>query len=149
HLLEEIASTFTSNIRELEGALIRLHAFSSLTGQSLDRRTVSSVLLPAGSRTEKPILTVETVIQAVAREYRLESGQLKSSKRSQDLTLPRHIAMYLAYEMVNLSFPRIGEAFGNRKHTSAIYAHSRIKELLITDRDVSAAISRIKSNLEN
>ncbi len=149
HLLEEIANTFTSNIRELEGALIRLNAFASLTGQSLDRRTINSVLLPANSRKARPVLSVETVIQAVAREYRLEPIQLKSAKRSKDLTLPRHIAMFLAYEMINLSYPRIGEAFGNRKHTSAIYAHTRIKELLIDDRDVSAAVSRIKANLEN
>ena len=147
NILNHIAGSFTTNIRELEGALIRVHAYASLTGDQVDSNSLNNLLLPQTPGKEKPVLTIDSVIQTVASTYRVEPSELKSKKRSQDLTLPRHIAMYLAYELLKMSYPRIGEAFGNRKHTSAIYACSRIKDLSAKDTKVATTISQIRQQL--
>src|SRR6202042_2568860 len=105
-------------------ALIRLNAFASLTGSPLSIKSASEVLQPGKSAaSSKPLLTVDQIIETVGAHYRIEGSEIRSSKRSQDLALPRHVAMYLAHEVMQMSFPRIGLAFGNRKHTSALYAH--------------------------
>ena len=146
-ILNHIAASFTTNIRELEGALIRVHAYASLTGDHVDSSSLNNLLMPSTPGKEKPVVTIDTVIQTVASTYRVEPSELKSKKRSQDLTLPRHVAMYLAYELLEMSYPRIGEAFGNRKHTSAIYAYSRIKDLSAKDTKVQTAIAQIRQQL--
>ncbi len=145
--LEHIASQFTNNIRELEGALIRVNAFASFTGERIDELALHNLLTPHGTPEQKPSLTIDGVINAVAKHYKVEPADLKSARRSQDLTLPRHIAMYLGYELMNLSFPRIGEAFGNRKHTSVLYAHSRIKEMIAGTPAVASSVATIKRAL--
>ena len=146
-ILNYIASTFTTNIRELEGALIRVHAYCSLTGDTVEPSSLNNILLPSSPNKEKAVLTIEKILDTVCSLYRVEPSELKSKKRSQDLTLPRHVAMYLAYELLEMSYPRIGEAFGNRKHTSAIYAHSRIKDLLAKDSKLATSISQIRQQL--
>lgn len=146
-ILEYIASLFTNNIRELEGALIRSHAYANLTGETLTVNALAGMLQPTTPSRPKVTLTCDRIIDTVAAHYRVESSELRSAKRSQDLALPRHIAMYLAHDMINMSFPRIGEAFGNRKHTSALYAHSRIKELVTKDPGLSQSIKQITQQL--
>jgi chromosomal replication initiator protein len=146
-VLEYIASIVTNNIRELEGALIRSNAYANLTGQPLTVSTISSILEPEGPAKPKPSITVDMIIEAVASHYRLETSEIKSSKRSADLALPRHVAIYLAHEVLEMSFPRIGESFGNRKHTTAIYAYRRIKDALSEDRQLAAAVSQIQRQL--
>ena len=148
-VLEQIASTFTSNIRELEGALTKIHAYASLTGETMTSSFAQSILQPFGSNKKQRVLTVEDIIEAVASQYKLEAGQLKSSTRTKNLTLPRHVAMYLAHELADLSFPVIGQAFGGKAHTSAIYACDRIKKLIESDSNVRDAISRIKRTLQS
>ena len=146
--LEYIASVFTTNIRELEGALIRANAYSSLTGEALTVQSLAGMLQPTVPNNKpRATITIDRIIQTVASHYRVEPSELRSAKRSQDLTLPRHIAMYLAHELIKMSFPRIGEAFGNRKHTSALYAHSRIKEALPKDPNLAQAVKQIQGQL--
>jgi len=147
--LNHIASLFTTNIRELEGALIRVNAYANLTGQKVDQHSLHTLLTPHGTPVSKPSLTVETIIKAVAEHYKLDPVDLKGKSRAGDLTTPRHIAMHLAHDLMSLSFPRIGQAFGNRKHTSAIYANNKVKELLVGDPAVAAAVSQIKRQLGN
>lgn len=148
-VLDYIANTFTNNIRELEGALLRAHAFASLTGESLTPSTVAQVLQPGGQRKEKTPITIERLIDTVSAYYRVEPSDLKSAKRSQDLTVPRHIAMYLAHEIMSLSFPRVGQNFGNRKHTSALYAYDKVKTAISEDPAVAQAIREITRQLGN
>ncbi|MCA9803407.1 MAG: chromosomal replication initiator protein DnaA [Cyanobacteria bacterium HKST-UBA02] len=148
-ILDQIASSITTNIRELEGALIRVHAYSSLTGGDTDPSMLRHMLSPSKPLSESQPVTIESLIATVASTYNLEPAELKSSKRSQDLTLPRHIAMYLAHEDLGISYPRIGEAFGNRKHTSALYAHSRIKDLLAKDSKLVSMIASIRQKMGN
>lgn len=146
--LEYIASVFTSNIRELEGALIRANAYCSLTGEALTVSSLAGMLQPSvPSNKPKVTLTIDRIIQTVSNFFRVEPSELRSAKRSQDLALPRHVAMYLAHELIQMSFPRIGQAFGNRKHTSALYAHSRIKELLPKDPNLAQSVKQITGQL--
>ncbi|MCC6977643.1 MAG: chromosomal replication initiator protein DnaA [Candidatus Melainabacteria bacterium] len=146
-LIEIIASMFTNNIRELEGALIRAHAYTSLTGAELNSRDLIALLKPEAATEPKKQITLELILDTVAEAYRVEPSELRSAKRSQDLALPRHIAMYLAHELIQMSFPRIGTAFGNRKHTSAIYAYDKIKTAIESESDLSDAIRKIRHKL--
>lgn len=146
-VLEYIATVFTTNIRELEGALTRANAYAQLGGGLLTVRAIAEVLQPGVKTQAKPAMTVDKIIETVASHYRVEASELRSAKRSQDLALPRHVAMYLAHELIQLSFPRIGDAFGKRKHTSAIYAHSRIKEQMLEDANLASAVRQISQQL--
>jgi chromosomal replication initiator protein len=148
--LEYIASIFTTNIRELEGALIRAHAYASLAGSALTPSVLAGILQPVGpAQKTKITLTIEKITDVVASYYRVESSELRSSKRSQDLAVPRHVAMYLAHELGQLSFPRIGQFYGNRKHTSVLYAHGKVKEQLASDHNLGQTIQQIKQQLLN
>lgn len=147
-MLRFIADSFSGSIRELEGALLRAHAYTNLTGAAPHASVLKDVLLPGAHRKEKRVVTVDHIIDAVASYYHVEPVELRSSKRSQDLAVPRHIAMYLAHNLISLSFPRIGTAFGNRKHSSVVYAHDKIKKSLDTDPEISEAVRRISRLLE-
>jgi chromosomal replication initiator protein len=146
-VLEYIASAFVNNIRELEGALLRAHAYASLTGATLNLQTAASVLQIGTPISNKPNLNVENIIGAVAAHYRVETSDLRSKKRSQDLALPRHVAMYLAHDLLSMSHSRIGECFGDRAHTSVIYAINKIKEEMATDVQLSHAIQQLRRQL--
>jgi chromosomal replication initiator protein len=112
-LLQHIASLFTTNIRELEGALIRANAYANLTGTELSVSSLSSILQPVGPARPKANLTLDLIIETVAEHFQIEPSEMRSVKRSHDLALPRHVAMYLAHEMMQMSFPRIGQAFAS------------------------------------
>jgi chromosomal replication initiator protein len=146
-VLQYIASIFSTNIRELEGALIRAHAFAKMMGSDLTVAALQEIIHPNEPSRPKLDLTLDLIIEAVAEHYRIEESEMRSTKRSQDLALPRHVAMYLAHELIQLSFPRIGQAFANRKHTSALYAYSRIKEALPKDPELAAAVKTITRKL--
>lgn len=146
-VLEFIASTSTKNIREMEGALISAYAYSNLMGAPMDLKTVQDALQRGGAPIKKSVLSLETIINAVADAYKVEPSELRSSKRSQDITIARHVAMYLSYEIGKFSYPRIGEAFGNRKHTSILYAYQRIEKLINEDPELSSMVSMISKKL--
>jgi chromosomal replication initiator protein len=150
-ILEYIASNFTNNIRELEGALLRVHAYASLTGSEMSLSSAMSILQTGAENKNKsrPKLTIEQILDVVASYYKLETSDLKSPKRSQDLTWPRHVAMYLAHELLSMSFPRIGEVFGNRKHTSALYAYDKVREKLAQDKLLAETVKQISRQLSN
>ncbi len=148
-VLEYIASTKTNNIRELEGALISSYAYSNLMGTALDLSAVQSALNRGGTPVKKKVLSLEFIINTVADAYKVEPSELRSSKRSQDITIARHVAMYLAYDIGKFSFPRIGEGFGNRKHSSVFYAHNRIQELLKADTELASMVSMISKKLSS
>ena len=148
-VVEYIASVFVNNIRELEGALLRAHAYSNMTGTVLSVKSLASILAPVSPSHTPANITLESIIEIVSQHYRIEPSEMRSAKRSQDLALPRHIAMYLAHELIQLSFPRIGQAFANRKHTSALYAHSRIKQALHDDPAVVEAVNQIIRKLNS
>ena len=148
-VLEYIASIFTTNVRELQGALNRIICYSQLTKSPVSTRTATQIFQPESSTRPKVILTIEKIIDTVAAHYHVEPSELRSEKRSQDLALPRHIAMYLAHELLEMSFPRIGQAFGNRKHTSVIHACNRIKERITEEPQLASVILQMRNQLGN
>ncbi len=148
-IIEYIASVFVNNIRELEGALLRAHAYSNMTGTELSVRSLANILAPVGPTQTLANVTLESIIEVVSQHYRVEPSEMRSPKRSQDLALPRHIAMYLAHDLIQLSFPRIGQAFSNRKHTSALYAHSRVKEAILKNPAIAEAVNQIIRKLNS
>ncbi len=131
-----IAERIRSNVRELEGALRRVIAYAQFTQRpiSLDltRRALRDILA-----LQSKLITIENIQQTVARYYRIRVADLTSRRRSRSVTRPRQIAMALAKELTNHSLPEIGDAFGGRDHTTALYAHRRVREL----RDESAALN--------
>ena len=142
---EYIATVFSSNIRELEGALKRVHAYLSFTQEELNLQNVKKVL--SGSNSQ-PKPSAESVIKTVANFYNVSYEDLISVKRSSDLTKPRHVAIYILHEFFDLSFPRIGEMLSNRTHSSAIYAFQQIKKQLKENQNFSEQINSLRGLIE-
>lgn len=135
-VLSFIADRVSSNIRELEGALIRVMAFSSLTRHPVDidlARNVLKDIFP--ERSTRPI-SLSTIQREVCKYYSLSHSELVGGKRSQSIVYPRQIAMYLARELTDLSLPAIGSDFGGRDHTTVMHAKAKIEKLMKADRDV-------------
>lgn len=121
-----IASRIDTNIRELEGALIRVVAYASLIKAPIDIGLATEALkniLPHGKKKQ---ITLELIQQVVANYFKIRVDELTAKKRSRNVAYPRQIAMYLCREMTDLSLPRIGELFGGRDHTTVIHAHDKI-----------------------
>jgi len=135
-VLSFIADRISSNIRELEGALIRVIAYSSLTRHPIDLELAQSVLKDIfPERSLRPI-TIASIQQEVCKFYGIGMSDLVGNKRSQNIVYPRQIAMYLARELTDLSLPAIGTQFGGRDHTTVIHANAKIQKLLSQQRDV-------------
>ncbi len=130
-LLELIARRVQSNIRELEGALTRVLAFSDLSGAPLSRELVETALIDLLPRGDT--LTVERIIAVVAKQFGIEIDRLLSRERSREVALPRQVAMYLMREETSASLPQIGEALGGRDHTTVMYGCDKITNLMDTD----------------
>ena len=135
-VLSFIADRISSNIRELEGALIRVIAYSSLTRHAIDLELAQSVLKDIfPERSLRPI-TISNIQQEVCKFYSIGMSDLTGNKRSQNIVYPRQIAMYLARELTDMSLPAIGAQFGGRDHTTVIHANAKIQKLLSQQRDV-------------
>jgi chromosomal replication initiator protein len=148
-VLQYIATQVTTNIRELEGALCRAQAYGNLSGSPLNLQTAASVLQVGSPVSSKTTLTVESIIGAVAEHYKVDTSDLRSQKRSQDLALPRHVAMFLVHDHLKISHSRIGEYFGGRKHPSVIYAIDKVKEELVKNVALSHSIAQIRRRLSD
>lgn len=135
-VLTLIADRFSSNIRELWGALLRVVAFSSVTRHSIDLDLAQSVLKDIfPERSIKPI-SISLIKDEVCRFYGISKNDLVGNKRSQSIAYPRQIAMYLSRELTDHSLPKIGGEFGGRDHTTVIYANTKIQRLMTEQRDV-------------
>lgn len=147
NVAEYIATVFSNNIRELEGALKRIHAYLSFTQEEVTLKSVQKVL-SQGKSNEKSNISSDEVIKTIAAYFNISYSDLISLKRSADLTTPRHIAIYILHDFYDLSFPRIGELLSNRTHSSAIYAHKQIKSRIKEDQKLSEQINHIRGLLE-
>ena len=149
-ILEYMASKVSSNIRELEGTLIRVTAFSSLNRMPVDLALVQTVLKDLITLDEDNIVAPVDIINHTAEYFKLTVDDLYGSSRSQAVATARQIAMYLCRELTNLSLPKIGQLFGNRDHTTVMYANKKISELMKERRSiynqVTELTSRIKQN---
>ncbi len=149
-ILEYMASKVSSNIRELEGTLIRVTAFSSLNKTPVDLALVQTVLKDLITLDEDNVIAPVDIINHTADYFKLTMDDLYGSSRSQAIATARQIAMYLCRELTNLSLPKIGQLFGNRDHTTVMYANKKISELMKERRSiynqVTELTSRIKQN---
>jgi chromosomal replication initiator protein len=144
-ILNVIASRIQSNIRELEGALNRVAALSSLTHQPLTEQvaeTALSNLLPQRSK-----LTTDQIIEAVAHHFGVEIAALQGRSRSQAIARPRQIAMYLIREETGASLPQIGAELGGRDHTTILYGCERIADLIEEDANLRREVIRVRQQL--
>ncbi|HHW01351.1 MAG TPA: chromosomal replication initiator protein DnaA [Thermoanaerobacterales bacterium] len=142
-----IATKIETNIRELEGALIRIVAYSSLTNCPIDIKLAEHVLkdiLP-DQKTKK--ITISDILQEVGRHFSLKVEDFKAKKRTKDLAFARQIAMYLCSELTDLSLPKIGEEFGGRDHTTVIHARDKIAHDIATDPQLAMLIDSLKKKL--
>jgi chromosomal replication initiator protein len=145
-----IANKIKSNIRELEGALIRVVAFSSLTGKRVTLELAAEILkdlLP--TREVEPNITMRQIQEAVAKHYNLDIKDMQSRKRTDAVAYPRQIAMYLSRTLTEYSLPEIGAAFGGRDHTTVMYACEKISKKMNTDPFFAALINKIIMELKN
>lgn len=144
-----VASHVESNIRELEGYLIRISAFSSLTGKEIDMNLTKEVLKKVLKSNEKEEVTIEEILKAVASKLTVKLSDIKSQKKNKNLVLSRQIAMYLARKLTNASFPDIGEKIGGRDHSTVIYANNKMKKTMEEDVKLKKIIQEIEEFLQN
>ncbi|WP_309127155.1 chromosomal replication initiator protein DnaA [Microbacterium sp.] len=146
-VLEYIATVVSSNIRELEGALIRVSAFASLNRSSLDISLAQTVLRDIVDTAEDNIISPTDIITATAAYFKLTVDDLYGSSRSQQIATARQIAMYLCRERTSLSLPKIGQLFGNRDHTTVMYAYKKISELMKERRSIYNQVTEITTQI--
>ena len=144
-ILETIARLVQSNIRELEGALTRVLAFSELSGLPLTIQIVQSAL--ADLLPQRNEINSDQVVSVVAKTFGLTPERLKGRDRSQDVALPRQVAMYLMREEANISLPQIGEALGGRDHTTVMYACEKVADMLERDDRLRRQLITIREQL--
>ncbi len=133
-ILDYIAENIKSNIRELEGALTKIVAFSRVSKQTINLDFAKDVLKDIISPDEKKELNADLIISVVAEHFNITPGDLSSKKKSQDIVFPRQIAMYLCRHLTELPLKQIGSILGNRDHTTVMYAIEKIeKDILIND----------------
>ncbi|WP_425576599.1 chromosomal replication initiator protein DnaA [Nocardioides nanhaiensis] len=147
-VLEFIASKIQTNIRELEGALIRVTAFANLNRQEVDMTLAEIVLkdlIPEGG---EPEITAPLIIAQTAAYFGLSIDELTGPSRGRHLVMARQIAMYLCRELTDLSLPKIGAQFGNRDHTTVMYADRKINQLLAERRAVFNQVSELTNRVK-
>lgn len=144
-----VASHVESNIRELEGYLIRISAFSSLTGKEIDMNLTKEVLKKIIKVNEKEVVTIDEIIKTVAGKLNVKTADIKSHKKNKNLVLARQIAMYLSRKMTSTSFPDIGEKIGDRDHSTVIYACNKIKKMLEEDVTLKKLVLELEEILQS
>ena len=146
HLPEDVrafmATKMKSNVRELEGALIRLIALSSLTGSPISLAMAQQALKSIITQTEKKI-TIDMIQRVVSDEFNLKPGQLKEKTNAKVISYPRQIAMYLAKELTAASLPEIGRAFSGKHHTTVLHSVKKIEDLRRSNGDLNRLIHKI------
>lgn len=144
-----VASHVESNIRELEGYLIRISAFSSLTGKEIDMNLTKEVLKKIIKLNEKEEVTVDEILKTVAGKLNVKMSDIKSHKKNKNLVFARQIAMYLSRRMTSASFPDIGEKIGGRDHSTVIYACNKMKKVMEEDLNVKKLVLELEEILQN
>jgi chromosomal replication initiator protein len=147
-VLTFIASRISTNIRELEGALTRVVAFSSLTARPMTVELAQGVLQDVFPQGELPEISVEHIQTTVVERFGISLQELTGDRRSQAIVYPRQVAMYLCRELTDSSLPKIGKKFGGRDHTTVIHATSKIAKLIQQDRNVYNLVQELTARIK-
>ena len=145
-VIQLLAKGLTRNIRELEGALIRLEAYSTLIGVTITAEMAKTILRDLLG-TEKKVITLADVQEVVARRFQVKVAELKSKRRTKTLVHPRQIAMYLARELTAASFPEIGREFGGKDHTTIMHACRQIEKAIDRDHSLQTTLDSLKDEI--
>ena len=143
-----IATKIKSNIRELEGALIRIVAYSSLTNKEISVDLASEALKDIISNKQSKLVTIDLIMDVVSSYYNLRIEDFKSQRRTRNVAFPRQVAMYLCRKLTDTSLPKIGEEFGGRDHTTVIHAYEKISENLKDDETLQQAINELTKKIQ-
>jgi len=147
-VLTYVAERVTTNIRELEGALTRVVAFSSLTGRPMTVELAEDVLkdvFPQGQAVE---ISIRRIQETVSERFGMSVNELCSAKRSQSIAYPRQVAMYLSRALTDSSLPKIGKAFGGRDHTTVMHANAKIEGMIREDRTVYNLVQELTARIK-
>jgi len=144
NVIEYIATNFTSNIRELEGALIRAVAYISISGLPMTVENIAPILNPP---TEKVMATPEGVLMVVADAFNVSIEDLKGNSRRREISVARQIGMYLMRQHTDLSLPRIGEEFGGKDHTTVMYSCDKIAQLRDNDASMAQTLRQLSDRI--
>jgi chromosomal replication initiator protein len=147
-VLTFIAGRISTNIRELEGALTRVVAFSSLTGRPMTVELAQDVLKDVFPQGEAPQVSIESIQAIISERFGLTLAELCGDKRSQNIVYPRQVAMYLSRELTDSSLPKIGKQFGGRDHTTVIHATSKIARMIREDRSVYNLVQELTARIK-
>jgi chromosomal replication initiator protein len=142
-----MATKSRSNIRELEGALVKLIAYSSLTGAPITMPMAQQALKHMLHEQERRI-TIDSIQKATAEKFNIKQSQLKEKNNAKDVVRPRQVAMYLVKELTQASLPEIGRAFGNKHHTTVIHSLRKIEELRQSDVELNKTINSLIDTLQ-
>ncbi len=147
--LSYIAEQVDTNVRELEGALIRVQAYSTLENADITKSVAADALKLFKLSKEKRGLSIADIQNKVAKYYHVSINDLKGKKRVKTIVVPRQIAMYLSRELTDRSLPQIGMEFGGKDHTTVMHSCDKIAELVIKDDNVKMAVNELKDELRN
>ncbi|NLB51440.1 MAG: chromosomal replication initiator protein DnaA [Syntrophomonadaceae bacterium] len=139
-VLDYIANYIQSNIRELEGALIRLVAYATITNRPLNMATATEALKDILPPPRAKKITIENIQKVVSLHYGVDMAELLSKKRNKQIVFPRQIAMYLCRKLTDASYPQIGDQFGGRDHTTVIHANEKLEKEIASDQELAATI---------
>ncbi|PRZ42687.1 chromosomal replication initiator protein DnaA [Antricoccus suffuscus] len=148
-VLELIANRIQSNIRELEGALIRVSAFANLTGQGIDLSLAEHVIKDLVPNDESSLISAQTIMHVVSTYFDVTIDDLCGRNRSKILVMPRQIAMYLCRELTDLSLPRIGQEFGGKDHTTVMHAVKKVTKELVEKRHIYNQVSELTTLIKS
>jgi chromosomal replication initiator protein len=142
-----IAEKTKSNVRELEGALVKLVAYSSLTRTTISITMARQVLKHLLEKQDRRV-TIDSVQKAVAEKYGIKLSQLREKSNRKEIVGPRQVAMYLVKELTNASLPEIGRAFGGKHHTTVIHSINKIGEQRANDPDLNKLINSVTDSFQ-
>lgn len=143
-----IANQIDTNIRELEGALIRVVAYSSLINKDINADLASEALKDIIPSSKPKVITIHEIQKTVGEHFSVKLEDFKAKKRTKSVAFPRQIAMYLSRELTDYSLPKIGEEFGGRDHTTVIHAHEKISKLLQSDLQLQKQMKELNELLK-
>jgi chromosomal replication initiator protein len=144
-----IAGRVKSNIRELEGSLVRLIAISSLRGEPISKALAQDALRNIAKEEESGVVTIQQIQKLVASTYKLTIDELVSKNNARQISHPRQVAMYLCKHLTKHSYPEIGRAFGGKHHTTVMHSVEKIEALVLTDETLQRLISELSESLQN